>query len=144
MPPLAQNLPFYRIFVAEANAPRDGRHIDVVGHFDPHPGVFVRVCVCDVCVVVCARGQGLAPSRSAGEEEAEDTDAAARSPAHPNTAADGNKHVSLNFDKIKCVCSVCWCVGCWARWFSSRLIKLPNARLPPAAATSAHAPTKTA
>ena len=33
-----QNLPFYRIFVAEAKAPRDGRHIDVVGHFDPHPG----------------------------------------------------------------------------------------------------------
>ncbi|KAA6429455.1 hypothetical protein WJX79_006357 [Trebouxia sp. C0005] len=30
--------PFYRIFVADARAPRDGKHIDVVGHFDPIPG----------------------------------------------------------------------------------------------------------
>ncbi|DBA94892.1 TPA: hypothetical protein ACH3X1_002425 [Trebouxia sp. C0004] len=31
--------PFYRIFVADARAPRDGKHIDVVGHFDPIPGI---------------------------------------------------------------------------------------------------------
>ena len=30
--------PFYRIFVADARAPRDGKHVDVVGHFDPIPG----------------------------------------------------------------------------------------------------------
>ena len=33
-----QNLPFYRIFVADSRAPRDGRHIEVVGHYDPIPG----------------------------------------------------------------------------------------------------------
>jgi Ribosomal protein S16 len=33
-----QHLPFYRIFVADARAPRDGRHIEVVGHYDPLPG----------------------------------------------------------------------------------------------------------
>lgn len=33
-----QNLPFYRIFVAEARSPRDGRHLEVVGHYDPIPG----------------------------------------------------------------------------------------------------------
>lgn len=33
-----QNLPFYRIFVADARAPRDGRHLEVVGHYDPIPG----------------------------------------------------------------------------------------------------------
>ena len=33
-----RNLPFYRIFVADSRSPRDGRHIEVVGHFDPIPG----------------------------------------------------------------------------------------------------------
>ena len=33
-----QAAPFYRIFAADARAPRDGKHIDVVGHFDPIPG----------------------------------------------------------------------------------------------------------
>ena len=40
--PILQAAPFYRIFVADARAPRDGKHVDVVGHFDPIPGV-----VCD-------------------------------------------------------------------------------------------------
>eukprot|EP00898_Chlorokybus_atmophyticus_P003214 jgi/Chlat1/3894/Chrsp26S04178 len=31
------NWPFYRIFVADSRAPRDGRHIDVVGTYDPIP-----------------------------------------------------------------------------------------------------------
>jgi ribosomal protein S16 len=33
-----KNLPFYRIFVADSRSPRDGRHLEVVGHFDPIPG----------------------------------------------------------------------------------------------------------
>jgi hypothetical protein len=33
-----RNLPFYRIFVADSRSPRDGRHLEVVGHFDPLPG----------------------------------------------------------------------------------------------------------
>ena len=33
-----KNEPFYRIFVADSRAPRDGKHIEVVGHFDPLPG----------------------------------------------------------------------------------------------------------
>ncbi|KAK9785436.1 hypothetical protein WJX73_008646 [Symbiochloris irregularis] len=33
-----RNLPFYRIFVADSRAPRDGRHIEIVGHYDPIPG----------------------------------------------------------------------------------------------------------
>lgn len=36
---IIQAAPFYRIFVADARAPRDGKHIDVVGHFDPIPGI---------------------------------------------------------------------------------------------------------
>lgn len=34
----AQNLPFYRIFAADSRAPRDGRHIEIVGHYNPIPG----------------------------------------------------------------------------------------------------------
>jgi ribosomal protein S16 len=52
--PRAQNLPFFRIVVAEARAKRDGRHLDKLGWYDPHPG------------------------------------------------PDGNKHIGLNFERIKC------------------------------------------
>ena len=32
-----QNLPFYRIFVADSRSPRDGKHLEQVGHYDPIP-----------------------------------------------------------------------------------------------------------
>lgn len=32
-----QNLPFYRIVVADAKARRDGRHLEQLGWYDPHP-----------------------------------------------------------------------------------------------------------
>ena len=31
----ARNAPRYRVFVADARAPRDGKHIEIVGHYDP-------------------------------------------------------------------------------------------------------------
>jgi small subunit ribosomal protein S16 len=33
----AKKKPFYRIVVADSRFPRDGRHIDVVGTYDPRP-----------------------------------------------------------------------------------------------------------
>ena len=33
-----RNLPFYRIFVADSRAKRDGRHVERVGTYDPVPG----------------------------------------------------------------------------------------------------------
>lgn len=33
-----QNWPFYRIFAADARSPRDGRHLEQLGHYDPIPG----------------------------------------------------------------------------------------------------------
>ncbi|KAK9816544.1 hypothetical protein WJX72_001774 [[Myrmecia] bisecta] len=33
-----KNLPFYRIFVADSRSPRDGKHLEVVGNYDPIPG----------------------------------------------------------------------------------------------------------
>lgn len=38
---LLQNLPFYRIFAADARFPRDGRHLEVVGHYNPIPGIYI-------------------------------------------------------------------------------------------------------
>jgi len=32
-----KHLPFYRIFVADSRSPRDGKHIEVVGSYDPVP-----------------------------------------------------------------------------------------------------------
>eukprot|EP00899_Mesostigma_viride_P020034 jgi/Mesvir1/28031/Mv04637-RA.1 len=29
--------PFYRIFAADARAPRDGKHLEVLGHYNPIP-----------------------------------------------------------------------------------------------------------
>ena len=33
-----QNLPFYRIFAADSRYPRDGKHLEIVGHYNPIPG----------------------------------------------------------------------------------------------------------
>ena len=33
-----RNLPFYRIYVADGRAPRDGRHTESIGHYEPKPG----------------------------------------------------------------------------------------------------------
>lgn len=33
-----RNNPFYRIYVADSRSPRDGKHLEVVGHYDPKPG----------------------------------------------------------------------------------------------------------
>ncbi|BBN07674.1 small subunit ribosomal protein S16 [Marchantia polymorpha subsp. ruderalis] len=33
-----RNLPFYRITAADSRAPRDGKHLEVVGHYNPMPG----------------------------------------------------------------------------------------------------------
>eukprot|EP00879_Flechtneria_rotunda_P014162 GHRR01014798.1.p1 GENE.GHRR01014798.1~~GHRR01014798.1.p1 ORF type:complete len:104 (+),score=28.31 GHRR01014798.1:105-416(+) len=32
-----KNLPFYRLVVAPQRAPRDGKHLEVLGWYDPHP-----------------------------------------------------------------------------------------------------------
>ena len=31
--------PFYRIYAADARAPRDGKHLEILGHYDPIPQV---------------------------------------------------------------------------------------------------------
>lgn len=31
----AKKAPKYRVVVADARAPRDGRHVDIIGHYDP-------------------------------------------------------------------------------------------------------------
>ncbi|KAK3242279.1 hypothetical protein CYMTET_48016 [Cymbomonas tetramitiformis] len=48
-----KHAPFYRIFAADARRSRDGKHIEVLGHYDPIPG------------------------------------------------RDGNKHLGLNFERVK-------------------------------------------
>lgn len=35
------NIPPYRLFVADSRSPRDGKHLECVGHYDPTP------CTCD-------------------------------------------------------------------------------------------------
>uniref|UniRef100_A0A7S0PPZ8 Ribosomal protein S16 n=1 Tax=Micromonas pusilla TaxID=38833 RepID=A0A7S0PPZ8_MICPS len=34
-----RNHPFYRIYVADSRAPRDGKHLEIVGHYDPKPEI---------------------------------------------------------------------------------------------------------
>ena len=33
-----QGVPFYRIFAADSRCPRDGKHLEQLGHYDPVPG----------------------------------------------------------------------------------------------------------
>lgn len=35
----ARNAPFYRVVVADSERSRDGRNLEVVGHYDPHKGI---------------------------------------------------------------------------------------------------------
>jgi ribosomal protein S16 len=51
-----RNLPFYRIFVADSRSPRDGRHLEVVGHFDPLPGARRADACCAARVRRCCAG----------------------------------------------------------------------------------------
>lgn len=73
-----QNLPFYRLFVAEARARRDGRHLDVVGYYDPHPG---------------EAGREVLPCPELAQQ--------LTLPVVCPAAADGNKHIGLDIPKIK-------------------------------------------
>ena len=41
-----QNLPFYRIFAADSRYPRDGRHLENVGHYNPIPGETSKMMAC--------------------------------------------------------------------------------------------------
>jgi small subunit ribosomal protein S16 len=86
-----RNLPFYRIFVADSRSPRDGRHLEVVGHFDPLPGAR-RGAAARGARGACggrARGAG-ACGRALGAE------------ARARAGKDGNKHVGLNFERLRC------------------------------------------
>ena len=78
-----QHLPFYRIFAADARAPRDGRHLEVVGHYDPLPGQNELGLLIKVV-------------RSAFAKRSEAT-------INNQLAAgkDGNKHITLDIDRIK-------------------------------------------
>lgn len=40
----SQKIPFYRIFVADSRCPRDGKHLEIVGHYDPLPGACREGC----------------------------------------------------------------------------------------------------
>eukprot|EP00850_Spirogloea_muscicola_P001058 SM000004S14928 [mRNA] locus=s4:240725:242774:- [translate_table: standard] len=43
-----RNLPFYRIFAADSRFPRDGRHLEILGHYDPLP-VQHSAALCTYC-----------------------------------------------------------------------------------------------
>ena len=81
LPSPPQNLPFYRIFVADARAPRDGRHIEVVGHYDPVPG---------------ATGRKAKKRRQAVLHTTHPTHSTLSPPGN-----DGHKHVGLNLDRVR-------------------------------------------
>ena len=79
-----QNLPFYRLFVADSRAPRDGRHIEQVGHYDPIPGA-AMTWACMRCPLI-ADCQGSILQTFFVDD---------------STGKDGNKHVGLNLERIK-------------------------------------------
>lgn len=98
-----RNLPFYRIFVADSRSPRDGRHLEVVGHFDPIPGAHAAAD---------ARSRRSMMGRTARERVLSRCAQPCSALCHARVRAllrlagagkDGNKHVGLNFDRIKCV-----------------------------------------
>ena len=108
-----RNLPFYRIFVADSRSPRDGRHLEVVGHFDPLPGAQRAQLPCLAPpkrgVRVGRRYEGAGPaSARRGRVRWRGRHAMwAQSALMPRDCGgagkDGNKHIGLNFDRLRCV-----------------------------------------
>ena len=86
-----RNHPFYRIYVADSRAPRDGKHLEVVGHYDPKPGSST-----DPSPPTTPRPTPSDPSRSI--DLAPSTDQ--RVVPIP-TEIDGNKHLGLKIDRVK-------------------------------------------
>lgn len=86
-----RNLPFYRIYVADGRSPRDGRHIEIIGHYDPKPGA--------------RPGETRGPAgRRRAIHEATLTDPSSLLPPRLACAeVDGNKHMGLKIDRAKCV-----------------------------------------
>lgn len=35
-----KNKPFYRVMAANSRSPRDGKHLEVLGYYNPLPGLF--------------------------------------------------------------------------------------------------------
>ena len=86
-----RNLPFYRIYVADGRSPRDGRHIEIIGHYDPKPGA--------------RPGETRGPAgRRRAIHEATLTDPSSLLPPRLARAeVDGNKHMGLKIDRAKSV-----------------------------------------
>ena len=78
-----QKLPFYRIFAADARCPRDGRHLEQLGWYDPAPG---ESCPRRPC-------RRLLPRSPVGRSGTLSLPVRA--------AQDGNKHLGLNIERIK-------------------------------------------
>ena len=87
-----RNHPFYRIYVADSRAPRDGKHLEVVGHYDPKPGSSTDASH----PPATPRPTPSDPSRAI--DLAPSTDQ--RVVPIP-TEIDGNKHLGLKIDRVK-------------------------------------------
>lgn len=40
-----RNKPFYRVMAADSRSPRDGKHLEVLGYYNPLPGFLSRTSV---------------------------------------------------------------------------------------------------
>lgn len=83
-----QNLPFYRIFVADSRCPRDGRHLEQVGHYDPVPGEEVPAGSAGSVVQGPHRLPACSKSATLGFSLS-------------GAGKDGNKHIGLNIERIR-------------------------------------------
>jgi ribosomal protein S16 len=90
---LPQNLPFYRLFVADSRAPRDGRHVDIVGHYDPIPGAL-------------AQHSAVLPASNRQDHFCPD-DVAYEPGMLVHAGKDGNKQLGIDIERIKCEHSSC-------------------------------------
>jgi small subunit ribosomal protein S16 len=60
-----RNRPFYRLVVADSRAPRDGRFLEIIGHYDPLPDP-ARVSVQEERAIYWLK-QGAQPSEAAAK-----------------------------------------------------------------------------
>lgn len=44
-----KNRPFYRVMAADSRSPRDGKHLEVLGYYNPLPGALLSTYLSSTC-----------------------------------------------------------------------------------------------
>ena len=90
-----QGVPFYRIFAADSRCPRDGKHLEQLGHYDPVPGG------CSSSGGSAAARQRQRSETGAGPLQTSCSVSISKFPSTDCAGKDGNKSLGINIERLQ-------------------------------------------